>query len=339
MLVPVWGKFFLSANGKGHELSLFIGPVLAALIWKYRRPIWTDAPPAMRVPLLFVGIASLWLGMGSLRTLHVPPALSPFDLLRPLPGLRSMGVTGRYWGFLALPLSLLSAGALWQFLAARDHGPRVWICLGAALLLQIGFQTSALLSRSLSGRAYQPVPWKGEFHEAETSVRFVLRADHLQGEIITPTRAVLDCYNHDDLPRAQTVPGERLVLSPARIQGAFVTWNRIRLHQEPSADPPSPDAQVEVRLNQAYHRFWSSGDGVVLRGDHNNLAFRCAASKLRDGPVELSFHDPVSARGMRVSLAGWSAWGILLICAALADLAQHFGGWRLLLQLRPTRHR
>src|SRR5262249_55275528 len=139
MIAPVWGKFFLPANGKGHELSVFIGPVLAWLIWRYRRSLFAGAPVILWIPLLVVGIVAFGLGMGSLRSNHAPPAVSLFDLLRPLPGFRSMGVTGRHWGFLAIPLSLLCAGALWCFLAERSRGPRVWICLSLALLLQLSF--------------------------------------------------------------------------------------------------------------------------------------------------------------------------------------------------------
>jgi hypothetical protein len=330
MMVPIWGKFFLSANGKGHELSVFIGPVLAWLVWRYRRPLFTGLPAVLKVPLLFVGIVSFWLGMGSLKPVHVPAALSLFDLLRPLPGMRSMGVTGRYWGFFALPLSLLCAGGLWCFLAERARGLRVWICLGLALFIQLGFQTTALLSRYALGRPYQAVDWKGEFQEEETGVQFVQRGERSQGEILTPTRAVIDCYNNDDIPRAEVMPGNRLVLAALRgrsspledaeVRGGFVTWSRIRLRLVSPATPSgpaSPDGEIEILLNQAYHRFWSSPDGEVVRGSGNRIAFRCAESRLRAGPVELAFHDPVSARGKRVSSYAWGVWGALLAAAAL----------------------
>jgi hypothetical protein len=109
-LLPMRGKV-LPANDNGHELSVFIGPILGYCLWRYRHWLSANLPASMGRPLLVVSLVSIVLGMGSLKVLHVPSWLSPFDLLRPLPGFRSMGVTGRYWGFLALPLSLLSAMA------------------------------------------------------------------------------------------------------------------------------------------------------------------------------------------------------------------------------------
>jgi hypothetical protein len=136
-ILPVRGKV-LPANGNGHELSVFIGPVVMFLLWRYRHWLIESLPTAMRRPLMIVSIASLVLGMGSLTSLHVPIWLSPFDALRPLPGFRSIGVTGRYWGFLALPLSLLGAAALWKFAAESPPGWRLHACLGVAVALQLG---------------------------------------------------------------------------------------------------------------------------------------------------------------------------------------------------------
>jgi len=72
--------------------------------------------------------------------------VGPFDWLRPLPGFRSMGVTGRFWGFLALPLSLLAAAALWRYLHAEPRSRNRTLLLGGALLTQLLFQGESLVS-------------------------------------------------------------------------------------------------------------------------------------------------------------------------------------------------
>jgi len=128
---PMRGKL-LPANGTGIELSVFIGPFLAFMIWRYRHALHRQLPREMRLPLLVVSVISIWLGMGSLRAAHLPLWLSPFDWLRPLPGFRSIGVTGRFWGFLALPLSLLAAAALWRYLHAEQRSRYRTLLLGGS---------------------------------------------------------------------------------------------------------------------------------------------------------------------------------------------------------------
>jgi hypothetical protein len=270
--------------------------------------------------------------MGSLQSLHVPRWLSPFDLLRPLPGFRSIGVTGRYWGFLALPLSVLGAGALWVFLSNRPGTLKAALGVGLALLIQLGAQTTALLSSVVSGRPYQPVEWKGSWARGET-VAFIERGGRLQGELITPVRAVLDCYDEDDIPHAGMDPGTGLVrsvtlekgsgLEGSTIRARFVTWSRIRIDLEPSPGrsvTPDSASQVEVVLNQAYHHTWTAAGGTLARGGRNNLALCCDEARLCDGPVDLIFHDPVSARGWTVSRIAWPVWlgclTALMVCRA-----------------------
>src|SRR6266404_5972774 len=51
MLIPMRGKL-LPANGTGIELSVFIGPFLAYLIWRYRHTLRERLPREMRIPLL-----------------------------------------------------------------------------------------------------------------------------------------------------------------------------------------------------------------------------------------------------------------------------------------------
>ena len=120
-LLPLRGKV-LPANGNGHELSVYVGPILIYSMWRYRHWLAANMPAEMSRPLLVVILASIILGMGSLKALHIPTWFSPFDLLRPFPCFRSLGVTGRYWGFLALSLSLMSAVALWKLAADLRPG-------------------------------------------------------------------------------------------------------------------------------------------------------------------------------------------------------------------------
>src|SRR4029077_9789769 len=138
-VIPMRGKL-LPANGLGYELSVYIGPVLAWAIWRHRQWWRTPIPAEMKAPLLVVGIVSIVMGMGSLAAMHVPRWLSPFDLLRPLPGFRSVWITGRYWGFLALPLSLLGAASLWRLATEGRSRVRLALWMGALLFFQLGFQ-------------------------------------------------------------------------------------------------------------------------------------------------------------------------------------------------------
>ena len=324
MLLPVTGRLIGPANGNGHELTVFIGPIIALALWKYRQQLLSGLPADMRYPLLAVGLLSIVLGMGSLHAIDVPIALSPFDWLRPLPGFRSMGVTGRYWGFLALPLSLLGALALRRFFLERHDvtSSRRWMIW--TVLLQFGFQIVSLVQPALPGHPYlsQAEPWSPRNGEA---ISYVFHWRTPEGELVTPTRGVIDCYDNDDFRRADSWPGSDLIES-AHVQGVdtplamtarFMTWNRIRIEPTAplslSADVSSP---VRIVLDQAYHELWGSDDCELSASGSGNLVARCPASALRRGPMELQFHDPVSELGARISIVAWITW--LLVMAILA---------------------
>jgi len=320
MLIPMRGKL-LPANGTGIELSVFIGPVLCYLIWRYRHALLEEVPRELKLPLLVVSVVSIWLGMGSLHVAHVPVWLSPFDWLRPLPGFRSMGVTGRYWGFLALPLSLLAAAALWRFIR-NEPCTRQWsMLLASAFLIQLGFQSESLISAWMPSRVYvQPKP-AGMFNgKLERILALELpnatAREHEQGEWITPTHAVVNCYDMDDFTHADVRLGTRLIkavrigaatrASSVPLQAGFLTWNRIRIESSPATlavhDVAGGDGILHIVLNQAYHKQWRSPDCSLTRGDQNNLVANCPAKQLQEGPVNLVFFDPVSELGARVSL-------------------------------------
>jgi hypothetical protein len=339
MLIPMRGKL-LPANGTGIELSVFIGPFLAFLIWRYRHTLRQQLPREMQMPLLLVSVISIWLGMGSLRAAHVPLWLSPFDWLRPLPGFRSMGVTGRFWGFLALPLSLLAAAALWRYLHTEARSRRRTLLLGAALLTQLAFQGESVVSAWWPSRAYEQVPLQGLYNGKLQPIEMVMNPTapgnpHLQGEFVSPVRGVVNCYDMDDFAHAPVHPGTSLIQNiraagsqapPPALAAGWITWNRLRI--EPAAvspqalQAPLPAAAasgkdagrlLHITLNQAYHTGWSSPDCQLTRGEQGNLVANCP-NTVQSKPVDLVFFDPVSALGMRVSLRA----GVGLAGAALA---------------------
>ena len=318
MLIPMRGKL-LPANGTGIELSVCIGPFLAFLIWRYRRLAVQTVPREVIQPTLIVSLVSIWLGMGSLHAAHLPVWLSPFDWLRPLPGFRSMNVTGRFWGFLALPLSLLAARSLSHY-AHLEPPPknRNWLLLGA-LLTQLVFQGESLVSAWWQSPAYSDPSMRGLFNGAPREIETVvnpstpLKPRH-QGEFISPVRGVTNCYDMDDFTRAPVRPGRNLVrefrVGSERSPGAppqvgFVTWNRIRIATPTPAGPASSfgaGSRLQITLNQAYHSGWSSQECQLTRGDQGNLVASCPENIVRTGAAELVFFDPVSDLGMRVSL-------------------------------------
>lgn len=337
-LLPVRGKF-LPANGNGHELSVFIGPVLGFLMWHYRHWLRTSLPREMRQPLLIVAVASIVLGMGSLKALHVPVWLSPFDMLRPLPGFRSIGVTGRYWGFLALPLSLLGAAVLWRFLAETRSRRRLHAVAGLALLLQLGFQSQTLLAHWLNSPPRSPEPVTTAFRGGPETIEYVQRQEQqLQGELITPTRAVVNCYDLDDFIRADIGLGKKLIhevfdtgdrnFRGFQLSAGFMSWNHIRISNEGSngsfnqrdaamgAEPPN----LRIVLNQAYHPFWSAEGCTTSRSERGNLTLECPLASLRDQTIDLAFNDRLSRVAASTSVLAWAIWlpAVLLLLMVLA---------------------
>jgi len=345
LLLPLQGKLITPANGNGHELSVFIGPVIAYLIWRYRARLLDDLPRAMKIPLLTVSVVSLWLGMGSLHPLHVPTVLSPFDWLRPLPGFRSMGVTGRYWGFLALPLSLLGAAALHRFVADRPPPARLQTFLALALLLQLGFQTTAVLLDWLPSPHGNDARTETAFSRDGEAISFGYRGNRLQAELITPRHGIIDCYDMDDFRRAHMEPGADLVQSltsasativhPSFLQARFMTWNRIRITADRSLPTTvgSGDEPAAIVLNQSYHRYWQSRSCRTGMSPQGNLALSCSATRLAHEAVELDFHDPISDLGAKVSATAWRVW--LSVMAGLLALI----GWQSAHQRRRHKQR
>jgi hypothetical protein len=350
-LLPLRGKL-LPGNGKGHELSVFIGPVLAYMIWHFRHWLAANVPDSLKRPLIAVSLASIVLGMGSLKLLHVPTWLSPFDMLRPLPGFRSIGITGRYWGFLALPLSLLASMALWRFAAEIRQGRRLHWWLGGALVLQLGFQAQTLAAHWLHSPRYLPVSAGNYFRRGPETIDYVaINGNRLQGEFIAPTRGVANCYDMDDFIHADAGPGENLVrrvlgdwkpLDTAPVVNAkFATWSHITLNVQDAAPAPSvrfaawrpinhvvadvaagrpaplqntAPSRIQLILRQAFHPLWQASGCQTLRSVRGNLILDCPATRLRSGAVDLQFDDTTSDLAARISTNAWKIW---LIAAGL----------------------
>jgi len=323
-LLPMRGKV-LPANGNGHELSIYIGPVLMYCLWRYRHWLAANLPTTMGRPLLVVSLVSIVLGMGSLKVLHVPIWLSPFDSLRHLPGFRSIGVTGRYWGFLTLPLSLLSAVALWKYVAEFGEGRRLHVCLSLALIFQLGFQAETLGALWLHSPHFTLASHRDYFRHGPEDIDYVaIQDNHLQGQVIAPTRGVSNCYDMDDFIRAETGSGNDLVMrvmqegkpshAPTPIHARFSTWSHIRLAAdcpssgEDSSCPASPTARMQVVLRQAYHPFWNAPGCDTYSSRHGNLIVDCPASRMRAGTIELDFRDATSDVAARISTTTWKSW-------------------------------
>ncbi len=309
-VVPMRGEV-MSDNGHGHELNIFIGPVIAWAIWRHRHWLGSGVPAALRIPLLVVSAIAIVMGTGSLVRFGVPRWLSLFDALRSLPGFRSLGITGRYWGFLALPLSLLGAAALWRF-AAEERPPRALaLWMGALLFLQLGFQGETMFGQWLGTDRYHPVPWQGRFQRGPEAVTYVSRPkDVSQGRFLSPIQGVVNCYDMDDFQRASMIPGAGLLRASSSPGGSavFTRWDEIQLGGTP-VDVGGGVAPRSVRwtLNQAYHRFWTMPGCSTERSATGNLIADCPTDLLPH-PPPLTFYDSLSAIAARVSVAAWRLW-------------------------------
>jgi hypothetical protein len=342
MLVP--GRVEpIPATVRAHELSVFIGPAIAWAIWRYRTAVFPQVPRAIAKPWLVVALASLVLGMGSLSALGIPKFISPYDLLRPLPGFRSIGVTGRYWGFLALPLSMLGAAALSRLAAEGPSPRRLRTLMILVLLIQVGFQVESMIETMAGTRRYRPVPIGGLFAKPEP-IEYVHGYGSKEGETITPTRGVIDCYDMGDFIRPAMLPGTDLVArarsgpldlaADGRFTGVFVRWNEIGIEIARGPDGIRPDEDgrywlppkmmrpprrgviagkegIRLVLNQAYNRHWVPSSGRVSKGPFGNLAVTVSWSELWNSPLVLKYVDPVSERAVRVSATSWVVWAML----------------------------
>ncbi len=315
-LIPLRGKI-LPVNGKGHELTVYVGPFLAWVLFRYRDTL-RELPRSFGLPLLVVSAISVVLGIGSLRPLHIPAWLSPFDLLRPLPGFRSLEVTGRYWGFLSIPLCLFAAKAICRYLDEKPPHSRLPQVMTLMILLQLAIEGEAFVSPWYASRNYKPVSTATLFRNRTETVTQVLKGERLQGEIITPTRGVLDCYDHDDFIRARIDAGAPLAQAqgaelPKGVAAGFSTWNDIFVRWSPSTLAVERDGAGRGRLtiNQAWHSGWHSDVCVTERDARNRLVLDCTVGEMESRAARLHFEDHFSSLGSYVSRIAWCVWLVL----------------------------
>jgi hypothetical protein len=268
---------------------------------------------------------SILLGIGSLQPIHVPRWLSLFDSLRGLPGFRSLEVTGRYWGFLSVPVCLLAAGAVCRYLDERPRPARLPQVMALLLTLQLVVETQAFIGSWSAARRREPISTAALFRGSTQEVAFVMKGARLQGDLVAPTRGVLDCYDHDDFIRARIRPGAPVVEGPASVAGSFEGWSDVAL-QWTSSLPQSETHSVSrasLIVNQAWHPYWSADRCRTIHDGLNRLALDCSATEMRSGAARLHFEDPLSTIAARVSKVAWAVWIAVTGCLLLLQVCIH----------------
>jgi hypothetical protein len=151
-----------------------------------------------------------------------------------------------------------------------------------------------------------------------------MRDGQMQGEILTPARAVLNCYDMDDFPRPKIAAGNSLVGeviqkwrstgAAPRVHASFSTWSHIAVGVEcPAISGASSclgtdSARTQVTLRQAYHEFWKAPGCTTYPDAGGRLVVDCPASRLRDGPLSVAFDDTTSDLAAGVSRLAWQLW-------------------------------
>jgi hypothetical protein len=310
LLLPVRGRI-LPAPAGGHEFSVFIGPVLAYLIVRYRHFIRETLPREEQVSFATVSAIVFVIGLGSWRTLGrwLPP--SPFDILYPLPGFRAVGIPARFWGYLALPLAICSAISIRAFdrsVVPPLHRKVVW---AGIYFLTLGYLVGTLPQpfMSAAGRAVVP-PAIVPSHV--NSILNVLDPIGSQAATILPARGVIHAYNDHDYLKGDISPGTDLIRS---VQGAdpqtppvsarWDGWNRIVV------DAPANVGPVSIILNQNFHPVWRSSLGTLSVYGTGNMMISLPP-RPQPTVVVLSFVDPASVRGRAVSLTCATVLSLLL---------------------------
>ena len=162
------------------------------------------------------------------------------------------------------------------------------------------------------------------------------RGSEMQGQFITPTQGVLDCYDMDDFRHADMKPGTALIkevqaapggLLAELVSRAITTWSHIVLSQAPAAELPARNIRLE--LWQAYHPYWHAQGCTTEVGEKGNLILNCPVETFRDHSVDLRFNDRLSAIAATVSILAWKA--LLAWLALLTFLAWL---WRSKVRLR-----
>ena len=325
LLLPVRGRL-IPAPANGHELSVYIGPVIAYLIVRYRREIARAFPADYRRRSLVVSAASFVLGLGAWLALApwLPPG--PFDLLHRLPGFVAIGIPSRFWGYLALPLALAGAAAISRLESETSPAhPRraLWAALFVSVL---GFQVLSIVPPFVSERGRIVVDVE-RVPPAVRAVRNVHGPHVSQADELSPETGLIEAYNGHEFIQGRIRQGAEVVNSALTREGMGLPvaarwdgWNRIRL-DFPSGAP----AGTKIVTNANFHPRWSFTGGYADRDSNGNLRAVLLNDAAAGAVLDLSFHDPASALGAQVSL--WSAFALVAACLALA-VGRLFGAAR-----------
>lgn len=315
-LLPVRGKV-LPAPANGHEFSLYIGPVLAFLLVRYRGQIARAFPDDDRKRMLAVSAASFLLGLGAWKALAswLPPG--PFDLLHRLPGFVAIGIPSRFWGYLALPLALACAAAISRLEAETGPSRSRRVLWAGVFVSVLGFQLLSIVPPFVSERGRVVVEEK-TVPKSVTEIRYVHGPRLSQAAELSPETGLLEAYNEHEFIQGKIRQGSEIVVSAASregrlvlIAGGWVGWDRIRL-EFPSGAP----AGTEILLNQNFHPRWLFSGGLAERDSNGNLRALLAKAVPAGSVLELTFRDPSSVLGARVSR--WSAFAVLAAGLVLA---------------------
>ncbi len=317
LILPTRGKV-LPAPANGHEFSLYIGPVLAYLLIRYRAQIAKSFPADERRQSLVLSALIFLIGLGAFRSLGAWAPPGPFDLLHWLPGFSAVGIPARFWGYLALPLALAGAVAIRglesQTTAARPHRT-VWALL---ILFAIPFEAVTLAGPFLSAKGRQespatPLPEK---------VRTIVNAEGpyaSQALSLKPDAGLIRAYNDHDYLRGSIAPGAELVRNAVAASGRVLPavaewdgWNAIVVTLPAGGEPGA------ILFNQNFHPRWTSSAGAVTRNGDGNLMLRLTVPLPAGAVVTLRFHDGWSIAGKQVSRV--SVWILLAAASVLGAL-------------------
>ncbi len=338
LLVPLQGSPgpLFGFPDSAQEYSLYIGPVLACLLYRYRARLNDVLPAAEGRRFIWLSAAFFVIGLGSLRSSGITWLYSPFDLLALAPGFRSIKNTTRYWGFMVLPLSLICARAVWWFLNEREScSRRAWAALAVGIFLfQFPFQIGALgewLYDASTLRHFDlaSYPYRTPDHPDAAGVAIdneIGKKFHMTASLM-PDAGIINCYQNMEYPQGEIVPGAGLVQAVIGAQDAsgkivssfqarWLTFNDIRISCPPRAELPAPgaDGTITLVLNQNYYRHWSASAGEVIRTSGGDLGLRIRPADLCPR-VTLRYRDPWSELGRKISRASAPAYIILLLAS------------------------
>lgn len=315
-LLPVRGKV-LPAPANGHEFSVYVGPVLAYLLVRYRREIARAWPGEDLRRMLGVSAAMLLVGLGSWRALAswLPPG--PFDLLHRLPGFEAIGIPSRFWGYLSLPLALACALSLARLEADTTTARPQRALWSGVFLFALGFQAVSLAAPFVSDRGrvvlnVKPAP------QPVGAIRNVHGPFSSQANELSPTTDLMEAYDAHDFIQGKIREGPALVLESRGRGGSRVPvvarwqgWSRIRLEF-----PAGAPAGTTVVFNQNYHPRWVFPAGLATRDRRGNLCARLPREAPAGAAFDLAFRDPYSVIGSKVSF--WSAIAVMAAALCLA---------------------